>query len=148
MSGYQDEIRQALKPELDAGHLRELGHAADMFALLTKTYPAIGSKIDWKRIPGAIERIETDQFVQSARFAEFFDEMCALFALKDPVIYVGDSATDFSLAGSISSIRRILPMLLQIPQHHYFVGPNGSWVMCMTMEGDMGFGAAEVSSPH
>jgi hypothetical protein len=114
---------------------------------LAGIYPTVGSKIDWKRVPGAIEDFEEDQSRHFVRFIEFFDEMRARFCLDGQVLYVGDSATDFVLAGSMDAMRRVLAVLVEVPQHHYFVGPNGSWCMCMTMEGDMGFGHVDDVCP-
>ena len=140
MTAYDDEIRKTLKAEIDAGRLKEVGDAADVFGLVKKIYPRSGSKIDWDQVPGAIEDAEEDQSRQITRFIEFFDEMCAKFRLSGLVLYVGDSLTNFALASSVADVRRALPVLFEVPQHHYFVGPNGSWCMCMTMEGDMAFG--------
>jgi hypothetical protein len=141
VSTYEEDIRKALKLEFDLGHLSEIGPAKEIFGLLTRTYPISGSKIDWRRLPDAIECPAGDNSSESARFATFFDQMCSRFGLSGPVIYVGDSATDFALAGSVETIRRVLSVLIEIPQHHYFVGPNASWCICLTMEGDMDFGA-------
>jgi len=116
MSRYGDNVRQALKAEFEAGHLRVVGEATDVFGPLAKVYPANGSKIDWKRVPGAVESSEEDQSLQSTRFVEFFDEMRSRFELTGPVLYVGDSATDFALEGPIDVMRRALPELIEIPQ--------------------------------
>jgi len=144
MSAYEGEIRQVLKVEIDAGRLKEAGAAYDVFELLKNTYPVSGSKIDWKRVPGAIEDCEAGDAEERSRFVEFFDEMCARFGLNGLVLYVGDGLLEFALAASIVDMRQALPVLLEIPQHHYFVGPNASWCMCMTMEGDIAFGRAAV----
>ena len=148
MSTYEDDVRQALKAEFEAGQLREVGKAADIFGLLAKVYPVSGSKIDWKLVPGAVERPEESKSLQSTRFVEFFDEMGSRFELHGLVLYAGDSATDFALAAAIDVMRRALPELIEIPQHHYFVGPNCAWCMCRTIEGDMGFGRAIRASHH
>jgi hypothetical protein len=140
MSTYEDDLRLALKPEFDAGQIREVGDAANVFGPLSKAYPTNGSKIDWKRVSGAIKSSEEDESVQIERFVEFFDEMRSRFDLAGPVLYVGDSATDFALEGTVEAIRRVLLELVEIPQHHFFIGPNCSWCLCMTMEGDMRFG--------
>lgn len=66
--------------------------------------------------------------------------MRSSFHLIGSVIYVGDSATDFALMGTVEVMQRALPIILEVPQHHYFIGPGYSWCICMTMEGDMGFG--------
>lgn len=148
MSTYQDDLRLALKTEFDANQLREIGDAAAVFDSLSKAYPTKGSKIDWKRVPGAIECVEEDKSLQLERFLEFFDEMCSRFDLAGTVHYAGDSATDFTLEGSVEVLRRVLPKLVEVPQHHYFIGQNCSWCVCLTMEGDMGFGRVAETSHH
>jgi hypothetical protein len=142
MSGnfYEAELRKALRTEIESHRIRELGESSPFFAQLTKAYPASGSKIDWGRVPGSIERVEEDEVLQAEQFAKFFDEVVQKFRLSGDVVYVGDSATDFALAGSLECMREVLPELLALPQHHYLVGPDSSWCVCFTMEGDMGFG--------
>lgn len=143
---YEDDLRLALKVEFDAGQIREVGDSADVFGGLSKVYPTSGSKIDWKRVPGAIESTEEDASLQTEQFLEFFDRIRSRFDLAGPVIYVGDGATNFALEGTVDAIRRALPELVEIPQHHYFIGPYYSWCLCMTMEGDMGFGI--IAAPY
>ena len=91
---------------------------------------------------------EEDRAQERTRFVEFFDWMCARFGLNGLVLYIGDSLTDFALAASVADMRQALPVLFEVPQHHYFVGANASWCMCMAMEGDMAFGCAAVPSLH
>ena len=140
MSTYDDEIRQALRADFDGGSLIEAGDADDVFRLLASAYPACGSKIDWTRVSDAIECADNEGFDRSEKFVEFFDEVCNRLGLKGPVLYVGDSCTDFALAASVETMRRVLPVLLEVPQHHYLVGPNARWCFCLTMEGDIDFG--------
>lgn len=140
MSAYEEDIREALKGEFESGALKEIGTAEDIFGLIKRAFPIGGSKIDWPRVPGALTCIEKIKSKRSERFIEFFDRVCAQDQLKGLVLYAGDSATDFALAGSIESMRRALPELIDTPQHHYFVGPNASWCFCFTMEGDINFG--------
>ncbi|MDF0584160.1 hypothetical protein [Bradyrhizobium yuanmingense] len=137
---YEAELRKALRKEIESHRIRELGDSSPFFAQLTKAYPAGGSKIDWGRVPGSIERVEEDEALQVEQFAKFFDEVIQTFRLSGDVVYVGDSATDFALTGSLECMREVLPELLAVPQHHYIVGPDSSWCVCFTMEGDMGFG--------
>ncbi|WP_024513228.1 hypothetical protein [Bradyrhizobium sp. ARR65] len=144
MSTYEQDIRRALKAELGSGCLREIGPAEDIFDLLRKAYPLSGSKIDWRLVPGAVECTAGDGLKQISRFLRFFDEMCSRFELSGPVIYVGDSATEFALAGSLETMRRVSSVLIEIPQHHYFVGPNASWCICLTMENDLDFATSDM----
>lgn len=142
MSGnfYEAELRRALQAALESNRIKELGDSSPFFAQLMKTYPASGSKIDWDRVPGSVERFDDEEAIQAVQFTEFFDEIVHKFCLAGDVIYVGDSATDFALTGSMECVREALPELLAVPQHHYLIGPESSWCMCFTMEGGMGFG--------
>jgi hypothetical protein len=141
VSTYEEDVRSALKDDFAAGHISEADDSEQVFKELGKTYPVVGSKIDWDKIPGSVVDFEGCAELQAEKFCEFFDGIRSKFELSGDVIYVGDSATDFSLLGSIDAIRRRLPDLLEVPQHHYFVGMGCSWCMCLTMEGDMGYGA-------
>jgi hypothetical protein len=132
---HEDYLRQALKIELAAGHLKETNTLTETFNLLKNYYPVSGSKIAWRHIEDAIESTEKDE-----SFIEFFDRIKSQFGLIGSVLYAGDSLTDFVLEGSIYSIQKVLPKLFEVPQHHYFIGPNFTWCMSMTIEGDMGFG--------
>lgn len=142
MSGnfYEAELRRALHAAMESSRIRELGDSSPFFAQLMNIYPAGGSKIDWGRVPGSVERFEEEGSIQAVQFAEFFDEVVRKFCLAGDVVYVGDSATDFALTGSLECVREVLPELLAVPQHHYLIGPECSWCMCFTMEGGMGFG--------
>ncbi len=77
MTTFEDEIREALKVEFDTGSLKEAGTADEIFRLIKHGYPISGSKIDWRRIPGAIECFEEVKSKRPERFIQFFDEVCA-----------------------------------------------------------------------
>ncbi len=142
MNSYEDDLRNILKAEFDSGDLRDIGDATGVFELLCKAYPVVGSRIDWTQVADSIEKTEEEP-LQLAQFAEFFDQLCSKFCLAGTILYAGDSATDFALEScSLEVMRRALPHLIEIPQHHYFIGPGYSWCMCLTMEGDMAFGFA------
>jgi hypothetical protein len=137
---YDEELREALKLDFESGSIRELGDSLQFFQILSEEYPCKGSKIDWSRVPNSTERAEGDACLQSDRFISFFDEMREKYGLTGIVLYIGDSATDCALEGAIDTMRLVLAELLNIPQHHYFIGPDYTWCMSYTMEGDMAFG--------
>ena len=148
MSTYEEDVRLALKTDLDSGEIREAGEAATVLDSLCRIFPVNGSKIDWRRVPGSVESAEENEALQNECFAQFFDEVKARFGLSGSVTYVGDSATEFALEGTVNAIRKVLPTLLEVPQHHYFIGQSYSWCLCLTMEGDMGFGFSENAINH
>lgn len=137
---YETELRRILCAAIESNSIRELGDSSPFFAQLMMAYPTKGSKIDWSRVPDAVERTEQNETLQLEQFIAFFDELVQGAGLAGEVIYVGDSATDFALVGSVECMRKALSELLAIPQHHYLIGSECSWCMCFTMEGDMGFG--------
>lgn len=140
MNFYESELRKVLRPAIDSGCLTEMGDSSSYFSQIMRHYPVDGSKIDWGLVPQSIERCEGEEALRAGRFVEFFDQMVGRFGLVGDVVYVGDSATDFALGGALNCMRDVLRELLAIPQHHYFVGPECSWCLCLTMEGYMGFG--------
>jgi hypothetical protein len=143
---YEIGLRKALHIDTGAKRIRDLGDSSPFFSRLMRRYPTVGSKIDWQSIPGSVERAEHDESLQLKRFISFFDEVVQRFELAGDVIYLGDSATDFALAGSMERMREALPDLFAVPQHHYLITPDASWCICFTMEGDMAFGFAPAST--
>jgi len=137
---YESELRKVLRVDFKAHHIRDLGDSSPFFAQLNKAYPTYGSKIDWGRVPGSIERVGGEESLHGEQFIKFFDLIVEKFSLSGDVVYLGDSATDFALAGSLECVRSVLPELLAVPQHHYLVGLGSIWCACLTMEGEMGFG--------
>ena len=142
MSGnfYEDELRRSLRSKFQSEEIRDLGDSSEFFDRLMEYYPTSGSKINWRIIPNSIEELEENIDLQSAAFSQFFDALIAKFGLVGNVIYAGDSLTDAAFEGDLIDIRESLPELLEIPHHHYFIASDFSWCICLTMEGDMGFG--------
>jgi len=137
---YEVELRNALQSVMELKHIRGVGDSAPLFARLTAAYPSFGSKIDWRRVPGSVERTEEDESRQTEQFKVFFNEVVEKSKLSGDVVYAGDSATDFALSGSLEHMGAALPELLMIPQHHYFIGAASCWCISLTTEDDMGFG--------
>src|SRR5688572_8482445 len=127
---YETDLRQALQVELESHRIKVLGDATPFFAQIMKAYPISGSKIAWAQVPGSIERVEENRDLEMVEFIRFFDEITREFCLSGDVVYVGDSATDFALGGSLEHLREVLPTLIEVPQHHYFIGANCSWCLC------------------
>lgn len=140
MSSYDEEILTEFKDEFDSETFRRLGDVAGIFRELARFYPSRGSKIDWERIPGAIDVQMKQGGEYVSEFIKFFNETCDRESLMGAAIYVGDSNTDIAIEADIGDMRSAVPFLAEIPQHHYFISSNYSWCMCITMEGDMGFG--------
>ncbi len=144
---YDEELLKLLGNELSGGLIKNIGESAPIFAKLMKAYPYFGSKIDWIKVPGSLVRTEHQESKQLSQFSNFFDEVIRTYRLDGEAVYVGDSATDLGFSGTICSVRNVLEVFLGVPQHHYFTNSTCSWCMCLTMEGDMGFGIAPRKAP-
>src|SRR5262245_31685007 len=126
-NAYETELRQALAEAFASGAIREIGTSDPVFLKLGQAFPTLGSKIAWSAVPASVERSIDSRGNETVQCLQFFDEMRRRFALSGDVVYVGDSQTDVALVGSFESIRAALPSILDIPQHHYLVGPDTTW---------------------
>lgn len=140
MNYHEDELRKSLGSLFKSGEIREFGSSSAYFAQLSELFPASGSKINWCKVDRSVEDTESRESMRISKFIEFFNLMCTKFSLTGEIIYLGDSATEFALCMTLETLKNVLPELLVIPQHHYFLSVSNRWCMCFTMEGDMGFG--------
>lgn len=137
---FESILESALKNFTDNGEIT-INHGADaVYDKIYEKFPFSGSKINWKSVDNAIQDLDENEPSQTKSFETFFAAITEKYNLSGKVMYVGDSATDFCIIGTIDSFLSALPSFFSIPQHHYFVDINFSWCMCFTMEGDMGFG--------
>jgi len=137
---FENEIRDSLASLISAGRIKIDKSSDKFFSELSKAFPSKGGKIDWSLVPGSTERFQAEKSLQPSDFFDFFEKVGADFKLAGEVSYAGDSATDFVLSCEFGDVRKVLNVLLEVPQHHYFAGANCSWCLCFTMEGGMGFG--------
>lgn len=114
--------------------------ASNLFLLLTKHFPPLGSKIDWRQIPESITEIDPDREQDSDFFLKRFQSIVSQFHLTGPVAYIGDSLTDFALISDLATMSVVLPIVMEVPHHHYLIHPSGTWCMSFSMEGEFGFG--------
>ncbi|VWX61432.1 conserved hypothetical protein [Burkholderiales bacterium 8X] len=143
-SFFERELRKALQLELASRRIEAIGSSTPYFARLEKCYPAKGSRIDWSKVNRAVGQIEPNAELQQAAFTAFFDVTVEQFSLSGTVLYLGDSATDSAFAAELTAMRQVLPKLLEIPQHHYFVAQSCEWCIFFSMEGDMAFGFGHI----
>lgn len=137
---FEGELLQDLDNEIRAGAISIGPDSAEYFSKLAACYPVLGSKIQWSKVPSSIEQSEPLDDLQEKAFSDFFGRMITLHKLSGPAIYMGDSAVNFALLSSVEEFSRKLSVLLQIPQHHYFVARDFSWCIVFSLEGDMSFG--------
>lgn len=138
---FEDELLQILGTDVHTGIITIEPDCTDYFVKLAKCFPAAGTKIDWGRVPNSINTWRDEDRDESA-FVEFFNQIVTSNNLSGPIVYMGDSNTEFALLTSIDVVSKYLKDILSIPQHHYFVAADFSWCIAFTFEGDMSFGYA------
>lgn len=101
---------------------------------LSREVPFIGSKIDWHRLSDSRRHWSASSAnVLTVVSAEFLAALPAL----DQVDHVGDSLSPFEVRIEGAQLASTIPALLSIPEHHYFVAVDRSWIAAFTMEGDI-----------
>ena len=136
---FDDELALEIADLVSAGDVRVLESSDDYIRLLEETYPWGGSKIDWARVPNAIgERNSDSNDVAGCR--AFTLKVLRDHVLSGEVVYISDSALDISLIFSVAKLSKMVPILVQYPQHHYFMEKDAKWCLVFTHEGDMDFG--------
>ncbi|MEV5497340.1 hypothetical protein AB0M50_18270 [Nonomuraea fuscirosea] len=105
------------------------------FDWLHRHFPADGSKIAWERVEGrhAHWRIADDRRL-AARAAE---EVRRRLRPGSVVEHVGDSLSPYGVCCTDVNALAVVAALLEIPEHHYFLAEDRSWLVVVTMEGDL-----------
>lgn len=140
MNYFESQILEEIEPLISSGKLSFLSSCENVFSIIAAKFPISSSRIDWSLVPGSIERFLERGELEVVEFANFFKLVTEKEGLNGPVTYAGDGATDFSVIGSVAVISEIIPSLVSIPQHHFFLGSGGDWCINFTFEGDMAFG--------
>jgi hypothetical protein len=136
---YWDErVRSALAPALARGELRIVDELDQLFEELEAAFPVEGTKIDWDEVPGSLSGLSLGSTPEY--FAQFFHEHQQTMGIDTPAYYLSDSALNFAIAGEVRALSQHLHIIIENPQHHYFVAKDFTWCMALTMEGNMNFG--------
>ena len=105
-----------------------------VFAWLNREVPSIGSKVDWTRFTAS----RRHWFVSSAEeLSAVVHEFLAALPAADHIDHGGDALSPFDVRIGGAEFASVIPVLLAIPEHHYFLATNRSWVAAFSMEGDV-----------
>lgn len=137
---YENDILSKLHDSMEHGDIRLAGDAIPYFSGLSNHFPIGGNGIDWERVPGAVVQVAKIGSGSVQNFIDFFRVATSHLDVSGDVVFVGDGATDFAVSGSIAAMMAALPVLFDVPQHNYLIGPNYSWCALLSFEGDMAFG--------
>jgi hypothetical protein len=103
-------------------------------AWISNRLPFVGTGVDWSRVTGSPRHwfAESDD-AMSAVVADFVS------AVRDrgAVIHVGDSLSPFAVRVTPEKLADVLPVLLEIPEHHYLVSDDRTWCGVFRFEGQV-----------
>jgi hypothetical protein len=142
----EEELRDEIQRKYpEAGITIEVS-SEPYFEALQRHFPVRGSKIDWDRVPRAqIRQADTANsekyFDNAVAFTEEILESERLDRDRD-VVVIGDSAMEGAFKMRLWVLRSLLRSILRMPQHTYVLGPDTSWCLVFSMEGDLCFGYA------
>lgn len=105
------------------------------FGWMSRKLPVIGSKIDWSRALGTHSHRHIDDDVQLAEIA--VEEVCRRALPGTPVEHVGDGLSPYGVRFTAATCASVVAELLEIPEHHYFLAVDRSWIVVVTSEGDL-----------
>jgi len=128
---YWDETAYATPP-LDG---LDRVDPATAFDWLGRHFPVSGTKIDWRavRAPHESWTIDDDMLLTSIASRE----VCRRVRRGSVVEHVGDSLSPYGVRFAGEDAARVVAALLEIPEHHYFLAEDRSWVVVVTTEGHL-----------
>jgi hypothetical protein len=128
---YWEEVVYAASP-LDG---LERCAAVVVFNWLSLHFPAVGAKIDWSRVRGRHLHSRIPDHAQLTAAAS--RELLLRIAPGSSVEHVGDGLSPYGVRFSDEIAALAVATLLEIPEHHYFVAEDRSWLIAVTTEGDL-----------
>ncbi|MFC5813575.1 hypothetical protein [Nonomuraea harbinensis] len=106
-----------------------------IFDWLSLRFPTCGSKIAWDRVQDRHLHWNITDDNQLAALAS--KEVCRRIAPGSVVEHVGDGLSPYAVCFTDTNAPSIVAALLEIPEHHYFVAEDRSWLAVITTEGDL-----------
>ena len=120
-----------------AAPLRAL-HRSDesvIFDWLRRHFSALGTKIDWRRVSGDHGHWRISDSVRLTSAAS--REVCRRARPGSIVEHVGDGLSPYGVRFGADDAASVVAALLEIPEHHYFVAEDRTWIVVVTTEGDL-----------
>jgi hypothetical protein len=131
MSSYWEEAAYGEPPLADLERL----DATHVFGWLQERFAVRGSKIDWSLALGKHShwKINDDE-----QMVELVGREIGLRLQSGAVVeHVGDGLSPFGVRFGGTDAPGVVGALLEIPEHHYFVAEDRSWIVVTTTEGDL-----------
>lgn len=106
-----------------------------IFEWLHKYLPAGQLKIDWKNVQGRHAHWKAEDDEQLGVMA--VREVSKRIQPSSMVEHVGDGLSPFGVRFGEVDAHAVVGALLEIPEHHYFLADDRSWLVVVTSEGDV-----------
>lgn len=107
----------------------------EVFRWLEGALPTRDSKIDWSSVRGAHSHRHFEDDVELAR--EAVGVILRLTVDLPGVEHVGDSLSPWGVRFTGVDVPAIVTALLEVPEHHYFLGSGRTWLVVVSFEGDL-----------
>ncbi|KTB98561.1 hypothetical protein [Pseudomonas syringae] len=136
MSYYDKELTEALTQlKIDYKTLSHEKH--DHFLdIINKKFVFNGSRICWNLLSNGIT---FESATKEAR-KTIIEKIKTLKPLA--LIAIGDSLTDDAYQIGIDDFSTLLELFCEMPQHTYFFPEDVSWIVCLSLQGQLDFGEA------
>jgi hypothetical protein len=105
------------------------------FNWLDLHFPVDGTKIDWRRVQGKHVHWKIDDGMELASIAS--REVCQRIRPGSVVEHIGDALSPYGVCFTDENAPAVVATLLEIPEHHYFLAEDRSWIVVVTTEGDL-----------
>lgn len=127
---YWEEVYTA--PPLDGLDRCDMSAAFNWLGL---HFPVSGTKIDWSRVRGKHVHWQVTDDAQLASMAS--REVCQRIRPGSVVQHIGDGLSPYGICFTGDNAPSVVAALLEIPEHHYFLAEDRSWIVVVTTEGDV-----------
>ncbi|TWP23463.1 hypothetical protein ETU10_06970 [Apibacter muscae] len=134
---YDSDLINSLEGNIDFKILL----ADNYYNLINNKFPFVGSKIDFSKLKDTqYKKLSIKNKIGDC--IEFIDEVLQIdrIDLNQDVIYLGDSLTENVYSFSLKNLDKIIPYILDIPQHHYILSEKMEWCIYISFENYIEFG--------
>ncbi|MBA1232900.1 hypothetical protein G7013_24945 [Pseudomonas viridiflava] len=136
MSYYDEELTETLA-KLNVNYKKLPQGKHDHFVdRINKKFVFNGSKVYWRSLPNSIS------FERATKEAKgtIIEKIKTSKPLN--IIIIGDSLTEDAYHIGTDDLSILLELFSGIPQHTYFFPEDISWIVCLSLEGQLDFGEA------
>lgn len=113
------------------------------FDILNENFPVLGTQINWSMVGVFYKKIEYEKIkLDFYNYVLYIKNNFLLKEIDEKIIYIGDSLTENAYSFTFEDIIKFWDFVIDIPQHHYFIHPEGNWCISINMTNDFNFGFA------